>query len=180
MSRQKQEYEPLKRTRTSLKSWVTRYCNNAHHTKDDGTLTKEILQAIECSVKETIKKLEENEYKIDEVYLKYDLIEETSPSILLDIPARDPEAKVTLDFIIGARKMIADLYFDIEGLDDPAPHQGASDATLQSVLAAVSNKAVSRVNLDCKVYNSDKATNLKIGMSSTRLLCYLGQNVKIN
>ena len=133
MLRQKKEYEQLKRTKTSLKSWVTHYCNNAHHAKDDTSLTKEILQAIECSVKETIKKLEENEYKIDEVYLKYNLIDENSTSILVDVPVRDPEAKVTLDFIIGTRKMIANLYGNLDGPNNPALHQGAGAATLESV-----------------------------------------------
>ena len=54
--------------------------------------------------------------------------------------------------------MIANLYADLDGPDDPVPHQGASAAALESVLEAVSNKAVSRVNLDCKVFDSDKTT----------------------
>ena len=96
---------------------MTRYCNNVHHAKDNETLTKETLWTNEYSINEVIKKLEENEYKIDEIYQKHNLIDETSAFILVDVPAREPEAKLTLDFIIYTRKMIADLYVDLDGPD---------------------------------------------------------------
>ena len=38
---------------------------------------------------------------------------------------------------------------------------GGGAASLDDVLAAVSNKAVSKVNLDCKVFDSDKASKFE-------------------
>ena len=60
MSLHKQEYDPLKRTRTSLKGWVTRHCNDALQSKTDRILTKNSLRSNEYSKNEFIKKLEEN------------------------------------------------------------------------------------------------------------------------
>ena len=60
MSIHKLEYDPLQQTRISLKSWVTRHCNNARESKNNETLTKDLLQSSEYSINEIIKKLEEN------------------------------------------------------------------------------------------------------------------------
>ena len=84
-----------KRTRTSLKGWVTCHCNDVRDSMTTGTLTKDSLQRSEYSINELIKKLEENEYKIDEVYYKHDITDDN----LVDVPSREPEAKLTFDFI---------------------------------------------------------------------------------
>ena len=67
---------------------------------------------------------------------------------------------MTFNFIKDARKVIADLYVELENAA-PALPAGGGAASLDDVLAAVSNKAVSKVNLDCKVFDSDKATKFE-------------------
>ena len=57
--------------------------------------------------------------------------------------------------------MIADLYVELQGPAEPVLPEGGGAASLDDVLAAVSNKAVSKVNLDCKVFDSDKATKFE-------------------
>ena len=67
MSGAKLEYNPLKGTRTSLKGWVTRHRDELQLLKDNNQLTKETLHPGENSINGVISKLEENEFKIDEV-----------------------------------------------------------------------------------------------------------------
>ena len=68
---------------------------------------------------------------------------------------------MTFDFIMDARKVIADLYVELQDPVEPVLPVGGGAASLDDVLAAVSNKAVSKVNLDCKVFDSDKATKFE-------------------
>ena len=95
MSQHFQEYKPLKGTRTSLKGWITRHRNELQSLKNNNVLTKESLRASESSINELFKKLEENEYKIDDVYSKYGITDHN----LVDVPSRESEAKSTFDFI---------------------------------------------------------------------------------
>ena len=153
MSEHKSEYTPLQRTRTTLKGWITRHRNKLQSLKDNNGLTKESLRASEGSINELFKKLEENEYKIDDVYSKYGITD----SNLVDVPSREPEAKLTFDFIEESRLEIAALYTYLGNPAPPVPDA----ASLNDVLAAVSNKSVSRVNLDCRVFDSDKASKFE-------------------
>ena len=68
---------------------------------------------------------------------------------------------MTFDFIMEAQKVIADHYIDLQGPANPVLPEGGAAAFLDDVLVAVSNKAVSKVNLDCKVFDSNKATKFK-------------------
>ena len=151
MSQANSEYTPLKGTRTSLKGWVTRHRNELQSLKDNNQLTIENLQPGENSINEVFRKLEENEFKIDEVYAKHGITE----SNLGDMPLREPEAKSTFDFIKETRLAIAALRAHV-GNSTPSP-ANAGAASLDAVLTAVSNKSVSRVSLECKVFDSDKA-----------------------
>ena len=110
MSGAKLEYNPLKGTRTSLKGWVTRYLDELRLLKDNSQLTKESLLPVEDSINRTISKIEENEFKIDEVYAKHDITEHN----LGDMPSRESEAKLTIDFIKKALQEIADLYVNLQ------------------------------------------------------------------
>ena len=138
-----------------MKGWVTRLCDDARQSKADGVLTKDSLRSSENSLNAAIGKLEDNEFKIDDVYQKYEITDGNRD----DVPSREPEAKLTFDFIKDARGVIAGLYVDLENAAPVLPPGGA--ASLDDVLAAVSNKAVSKVNLDCKVFDSDKASKFE-------------------
>ena len=74
---------------------MTHHCNDVWDSKTTGTLTKDSLQSSEYSINDHIKKLEENKYKIDEVYYKHDITDHN----LVDVPSREPEAKSIFDFI---------------------------------------------------------------------------------
>ena len=154
MSGAKLEYNPLKGTRASLKGWVTRYLDELKLLKDNSQLTKESLVPIEDSINRTISKIEENEYKIDDVYAKHGITE----SNLGNMPSREPEAKVTFEFIKVTRREIAAMHIQV-GNQPPPPDPPA--APLDVVLQAVSNKSVSKVNLECKVFDSDKASKFE-------------------
>ena len=150
MSQARLDYNPLKGTRTSLKGWVTRHRNELHILKTNNQLTKENLHHGENSINEIFRKLEENEFKIDEVYAKHGVTELN----LGDMPSREPEATLTFEFIKETRLEITALHAHV-GNSPPPVVPGA--ASLDAVLAAVSNKSVSRVSLECKVFDSDKA-----------------------
>ena len=131
--------------------------NDLQTSKTANALTEESLQSSEYSVNELIKNLEDNEYKIDEVYYKHNI----TNANLIDVPSRESEAKWTFEFIKSTQQEIATLYIHLHGVPAVSLYAAGAAASLDDILAVVSNKAVSKVNLDCKVFNSDKATKFE-------------------
>ena len=140
--------------------------------KTDGILTKDLLQSSEYAINEFIKKLEENEFKIDEVYQKHDIHDHN----LVDVPSREPEAKLTFDFIKGARKVIFDTYIELEDAAPVLSAGGGGAASLYPTRQYQRSIWNARFSIAIRLLNLSLGT----GMHSSKLLCHFGRIVKPN
>ena len=146
MSTAKLEFEPLQRSRSGYRGWVTRNLNGLAALKANGTLNKFHLKNHEEAIKDAINKITELDIQIDAVYQKF--------SSDTTLPNREADATDIYNFICSTQTKLAEY---ATFLTPAGGAEGPRPTTLEDVLRVVANKQVSGIKLDCHVFDSDKA-----------------------
>ena len=149
------ELDPITKSRAGYKSHVTRKLNHLISLNTAKTLDINLFKRLEQSINSHIQEVERKDIEISAVYDKH--------AVAADNADRKADSDSNADFILDAYQKLARLETAVTSSSVSADDNADASASpsLDDVLAAVSNKAVSKVNLDCKVFDSDKATKFE-------------------